>query len=52
MCVDWNNLLSTFIGAFAGAMGAYFCNIKQANDELKSNEKAKLLYEKRWRNHH
>ena len=43
MCVDWNNLLSTFIGAFAGAMGAYFCNIKQANDELKSNEKAKLL---------
>ena len=43
MCVDWNNLLSTFIGAFAGALGAYFCNIKQANDELKSNEKAKLL---------
>lgn len=43
MCVDWNNLLSTFIGAFAGALGAYFCNIKQAKDELKSNEKAKLL---------
>ena len=43
MCIDWNNFLSTLAGAFAGAWGAYFFNLKQADKQQKGIEKAKLL---------
>ena len=41
--LDWNNFLSTLAGAFAGAWGAYFFNLKQADKQQKRIEKAKLL---------
>ena len=40
---EWSNFFSTLAGAGFGAWGAYRFSIKQAKDELKSNEKAKLL---------
>lgn len=43
MCIDWNNLFSTLIGAGAGALGAYWFNLKQANKHQKETEKSKLL---------
>lgn len=43
MGFDWGNFFTTLFATGCGACGAYFCNIKQAKDELKSNEKAKLL---------
>lgn len=43
MCIDWSNFISTLVGAFAGALGAYCFNLKQANKQQKEIEKAKLL---------
>ena len=43
MCIDWSNFISTLVGAFAGALGAYYFNLKQADKQQKEIEKAKLL---------
>ena len=43
MCIDWNNLFSTLIGAGAGAWGAYCFNLKQAEKQQKESEKSQLV---------
>lgn len=41
--LDWSNFISTLVGAFMGAFGAYCFNLKQADKQQKETEKAKLL---------
>ena len=43
MCIDWSNFISTLAGAFAGAWGAYYFNLRQAGKQEKETEKAKIL---------
>lgn len=43
MNIDYGNLITTLFATGFGAWGAYCFSIKQAKDELKCNEKAKLL---------
>ena len=43
MDFDWGNFVSTLVGAFAGALGAYWFNIKQEEKQQKENEKSQLV---------
>ena len=43
MTFDWGNFFSTLAGAFAGAYGAYFFNLKQAESQQKDTEKSQLV---------